>query len=81
MKPLSSRLAMKRHNRLSAEVRYGTRRHSGICWIGGRYGHNRLSAEVRYGTAEVDLIEHRPEVLVIIAFRLKSAMGLGLGVR
>ncbi len=62
------------HNRLSAEVRYGTTDE-----ISGtkstEYGHNRLSAEVRYGTIKWRLNPTLRRGMVIIAFRLKSAMG------
>ncbi len=38
-------------------------------------GHNRLSAEVRYGTVH-ERLRRKSCLQVIIAFRLKSAMGL-----
>ncbi len=88
------------HNRLSAEVRYGTCRSSRSTpspWgrviiafrlksaMGREYvtyvevhvdrGHNRLSAEVRYGTRRSHPTTSRGRGTVIIAFRLKSAMG------
>ncbi len=37
--------------------------------------HNRLSAEVRYGTLHL-FVDKASDIEVIIAFRLKSAMGL-----
>ncbi len=86
------------HNRLSAEVRYGTGRLF-CCGVGGTPSHNRLSAEVRYGTLELCVTRPQDDAShnrlsaevrygtwgyipryershpVIIAFRLKSAMG------
>ncbi len=66
-------LLSRSHNRLSAEVRYGTNAWAKDPYIeAGR--HNRLSAEVRYGTADT-VTEAAEAAGVIIAFRLKSAMG------